>query len=212
MNDNEFDYSEVENLDYRKPNSEFDIAFEKLQQAAQNLAEHKRGPEYTEKAEAYVRAAYPLGRLICSDESARQRLAVMAEQGKVDVRSHANNRDLLILFKIAQKRIGSATSASERNKWATIISYGLGKGMTVDALLSTVKALNGFSKAATHFAKLVEREDADDGDPDPVEEPTVEIKLIVSDLDTEISAIIPAALAASISKRIRAAAAANGGV
>lgn len=212
MNDNEFDYSEVENLDYRKPNSEFDIGFEKLQQAAQTLAEHKSGPEYTEKAEAYVLAAYPLARLIRSDESARQRLVVMAEQSKVDVRSHANNRDLLILFKLAQKRIGSATSATERNRWATVISYGLWKGFGVEELLSKVHHLNGFTKAATNFAEALRAEHGEgreDGGSDDKPK-TVNVRLLVLDFDEEVVACIPAALAESISKRIVAAS--RGGV
>lgn len=211
MNDKEFDYSEVENLDYRKPNSEFDIGFEKLQQAAQNLADHKSGPEYAEKAEAYIREAYPLATLLRNNEDARQRLAMMAEQSKVAVRCHANNRDLLILFKVAQKRIGSATSASERNKWATVITYGVRHNLALDELFAKVNALNGITKASMHFGKLLKAEQQQGAEENETDDmPKVKVRLTVLDFNTEIVACIPAALANSISKRI--AAAEQGGV
>lgn len=178
MNDNEFNYSEVENLDYRKPNSEFDIGFEKLQQAAQNLADHKSGPEYAEKAEAYIRAAYPLASLLQNNEDARQRLAMMAEQSKVAVRSHANNRDLLILFKLAQKRIGSATSASERNKWATVINYGVRHNLALDDLFTKVEALNGITKASVHFGALLKAEQCESAEENETDDvPKVNVRL-----------------------------------
>lgn len=209
MNDDEFSFSDVENIDYRKPRSEFDDAFESLKQAAQNLVEHKIGRQYTEKAEEYLRAALPLVRMVRSDESARQRLEMLATTSKVDVRRHAQNRDTLKLFKLSQKRVGRATTAAERNKWASILTRGLKEGLDADALIEKVNRLGGINKAASAFREIPDedtgdRENASSGE---AVQQAVVVKLVVSGFDdeVEIGGYVPAAIAETISKRLRAA-------
>jgi len=202
---NDFNYSDVENIDYRKPHSEFDDAFDNLKNAAQLLADHKHGQAYTEKAEGYLRAALPLVKLVRTNEAAQQRLEMLASASKVNVRSHAQNRDILILFKLAQKAIGRAATAAERNKWATIAVRGVKEGWDSDKLIEKVHSLKGINNAAKAYYEpplsIVEDENGGDNPP------TVQIRLVIEGLgdDVEISGTIPADIAQSVAKRIKAA-------
>lgn len=199
--DVDFTYSDVENIDYRKPTNEFDLAFEGLKVAAQELADHKVGSPYTEKAEEYLRAALPLVRLVRSKDSARNRLDALMKLEKVEVRSNASHPDVIMLFKLAQKRVGRATTAAERNKWASILVRALNEGWDADTMITKVKAVGGINKAAAAFQPKLRKPDA----PKEQERHHVEVKLCVVGLGDaiEVVGMIPASVAQSIAKKLR---------
>lgn len=201
MNIEIFTYSDVENIDYRKPTNEFDLAFEGLKVAAQKLADQKTGIAYTEKAEEYLRAALPLVRLVQSEQLARNRLQTLLKLEKVVVRRDASHPEVITLFKLAQKRVGRATTAAERNKWASILVRALNEGWDADTMITKVKAVGGINKAAAAFQPKPRKPDA----PKDGERPHVEVKLFVMGLgdSVEVVGMIPASVAQSIAKKLR---------
>jgi hypothetical protein len=213
MNIQKFRWSDVENLDYSKPDDGFDLAFEGLKVAAQNLADHKTGSVYAAKAEEYLRAALPLIQLIHVDDAARRRLDALAEANKVEVRRQANHREYLLLFKLAQKRVGRATSATERNKWASILARALREKWDADTMIAKVRMMGGINKAAAAYQpKPNPRDRIDAANPDNCEPHQVEVKLRVVGFgdDVEIGGFIPAAIAQALAKKVRSSLIAGG--
>lgn len=213
MNIQEFSWSDVENIDYSKPADGFDLAFEGLKVAAQNLADHKTGSAYAEKAEEYLRAALPLIQLIHVDDAARQRLDALVATNKVEVRRNANHREYLLLFKLSQKRVGRATTAAERNKWASIIVRALKEGWDADTMISKVKAVGGINKAAAAYQPKPNARDAvDAANPENGDLHQVEVKLRLMGFgdDVEIGGFIPAAIAQALAKKVRSSLIAGG--
>jgi hypothetical protein len=174
----------------------FDEGILGLKEALGALGVHKHGSSYKDKCYACIKEALPLASLIRSDEQAAKRLSNLAEEQNVKIRSHANNRDILTVLVIASKKQGRPTSAAERNRWATIVDYGQKKGHSPADLVGLVERLGGINKTATAWAKLLPQ-------PEPEDVPLVRVTFTA--FDAVLDGEIPAVLAESIAKRIRAA-------
>jgi hypothetical protein len=181
-----------------EPVDALDVGLEKIKIATQSLAEHRNGKEFAKKCFACIAAALPVAKLIREDEAARQKMEAAATESKIDVRPHANNRDLLILLKLGQHKVAGAVTAPERNRWATIINHGLAHGIEADDLIARVKR-GGINKVASEWAKLDEA--------NAPEMPAPSITLVEVSFTTEfgekLTGQVPADFAERITKSIR---------
>jgi hypothetical protein len=192
---NAFEHSGERNIDYIQPVTPLADGIANIKRASEELAKYRKGDAFTEKCFACITVAMSVAKLIRENDKVRTKLEAEATTVNVEVRSHANNRDILLLLKFAQHKIAGAATATERNRWATIMNYALERDMSAEDVILKVKAVGGINKASSEWAKL-----------EPQKETPDESMVMISfttEFDCKLVGMVPASLAERIAKTIR---------